>query len=1418
MDYEKSYNERLECGSKAIYNRLKDLYPNENDFEKALHDLSEALTAYEKVYIEIENTVKLIETISHEGFIHPGIGCTAETLSVMREKVLSGVSPWVDYFEGLRRTSYAKLDIKPKYVNQIHDDVGIYRFANDAQTAWAQAIIYIVTGNEEYRKIPLEIIKWYGARTEESFFPKAFTDSHIKIGKYVYTMCAAAEIMRYTSPMDPALAVTSEMIDNLDKYAIKPIRRGTLEHNGYFMNQHTYAIIGYMASAIMSDDMDGYCEVVEWTTVNASAKNQGRNGSIKMQIREMTKNDQTGEAVEPILQLTEMGRDQDHAGGNINNLLMMTKTMDFQKTKVDPVLGTVTDKNDGVSPIRFLDDRLIKGSALFVKYNMGYALDWVPAYAESGGEIDVIYGGISQLDRGDLITNGVPASYYTFNGMGYDMDSNQYKYIKTAVQSLRSAHEARARSGNFIETLHNYAFDFWIGLNENSSDALPSKEKASRAISADLLPYKKDRDIIRLKGRFFDMSATAQENDIYPGSLIDIPLELKTDEDGNEYVRMTIKNSPRTITLQLNFPKNEMGFFVRSNKMVKLNLHKSGDYKKDKSFQSAYIPNTNNEWKYVYFCFEIKNLLYIEAESIDGTAEVDFGYINLNIDEVEPVKFESVNEDELIITYPENKTERVYTAIYGGEREHKKIKYSSSNLPEGAVIDENSGTLTWTPSLNSPGDYSSYIIAQNSKSVCAVRINIHVAVDRHDALRYAAKKYDPNEIYESKTTEAFNLALKTNDIYKIQKAAEGLLLLNPKLTDGSMDYPSICMSDLKGPLRVFTDDDTKTFVSIWGTGNGTEEKTFTMDFGKSFRVKSQAYAIQCRDGFPTRVRDAVICGSNDNAVWTLLTEKPAVTSHDMQILNIKEKERNNVYRYIREIIHAVSDLGYEEATPIQAESIEEILAGKDVIGQAQTGTGKTAAFGIPCIERINPEDRRLQALILCPTRELAIQVCEEIKKLLKYKESIRALPVYGGQPIDRQILALKKGAQIVIGTPGRIMDHMERRTLKLETVNIAVLDEADEMLDMGFREDIETILNKTNPERQTVMFSATMSEEILSLTKKYQKDPKYIKVVRKELTVPNTEQIYFEVKEKTKLEALCRIIDMYNPDLSMVFCNTKKKVDEVVEQLQGRGYFAEGLHGDMKQAQRDMVMKKFRNRTIEILVATDVAARGIDVDDISFVFNYDLPQDEEYYVHRVGRTGRAGKSGRAYTFVVGKEIYKLREIMHFTKSKITQQKLPSLNDIEEAKTKVFVEKVKAVIDEGRLSKYINITEGMISDDYSALDIAAALMKMHLYDESSDDVNFDEDLYEQSHEENMVRMFVNAGKSSKIKVKDVVGAIAGEAGIPGKAIGSIEIYDDFTFVDVPSEYVKDIEKGMKNKKIKGVKVNIERARKDKKKKK
>ncbi|WP_256623116.1 DEAD/DEAH box helicase [Methanolobus chelungpuianus] len=412
------------------------------------------------------------------------------------------------------------------------------------------------------------------------------------------------------------------------------------------------------------------------------------------------------------------------------------------------------------------------------------------------------------------------------------------------------------------------------------------------------------------------------------------------------------------------------------------------------------------------------------------------------------------------------------------------------------------------------------------------------------------------------------------------------------------------------------------------------------------------------------------------------------------------------------ILKAITDIGYEEPTPIQAQAIPLIMEGKDIIGQAQTGTGKTAAFGIPALELVDPEFTDVQVLVLCPTRELANQVSDELSKLSAYQR-LRILPIYGGQSLERQIKALRKGVHIVIGTPGRVMDHIERRTLNLDNVAMVVLDEADEMLDMGFREDIELILTKIPEDRQTILFSATMPAQIMKLTKRFQRDPQLVKTIHKKVTVPSIEQYYYEVKFHAKPEVLCRLIDIYDIKSSLVFCNTKKAVDELVDTLKTRGYLADGLHGDMKQQQRERVMTSFRRGDIETLVATDVAARGIDVENIEVVFNYDLPQDEESYVHRIGRTGRAGKAGKAFTFVTVKELYKLKSIQKYTNVKILNQKVPTRSDAEDIKANMLAQKVKDTIDSGHMGKYVNWVESMMEEEYTSVDVAAALVKMML---------------------------------------------------------------------------------------------------------
>lgn len=546
---------------------------------------------------------------------------------------------------------------------------------------------------------------------------------------------------------------------------------------------------------------------------------------------------------------------------------------------------------------------------------------------------------------------------------------------------------------------------------------------------------------------------------------------------------------------------------------------------------------------------------------------------------------------------------------------------------------------------------------------------------------------------------------------------------------------------------------------------------------------------------------------------TLYINNTAATGSKCQERNDMETVRFDELNLYPQILRGIQEMGFEEATPIQSKAIPVVMEGLDVIGQAQTGTGKTAAFGIPLLMKVDPKNKKTQAIVLCPTRELAIQVAEEVRSLARYMHGIKILPVYGGQDIVKQIRSLKGSAQIIIGTPGRVMDHLRRKTIKCEAVNTIVLDEADEMLNMGFREDIETVLEYIPEERQTVLFSATMPKPILEITKKYQHDAVTIKVVKKELTVPSIEQYYYDVKRKDKVEVLSRLLDVYGPKLSLVFCNTKRMVDELVTALQGRGYFAEGLHGDMKQAQRDRVMNNFRNGRTEILVATDVAARGIDVDDVEAVFNFDLPQDDEYYVHRIGRTGRAGKTGRSFTFVKGKEVYKLKDIQRYCKTKILAQKIPSIEAVEQVKLEKIMDHIDTVIEEEDLSAMVNMIENQVNEaDYTAMDIAAAFLKLALRgNEEASQNNFENfEFGDTGAEEGMVRLFINIGKKQHIKPGDILGAIAGESGIPGRLVGAIDMYDKYTFVEVPREYGKEILQAMSNSKIKGKTINIEPA--------
>ncbi|WP_110953210.1 DEAD/DEAH box helicase [Anaerosinus massiliensis] len=513
----------------------------------------------------------------------------------------------------------------------------------------------------------------------------------------------------------------------------------------------------------------------------------------------------------------------------------------------------------------------------------------------------------------------------------------------------------------------------------------------------------------------------------------------------------------------------------------------------------------------------------------------------------------------------------------------------------------------------------------------------------------------------------------------------------------------------------------------------------------------------------------------------------------------------------KKVLAAVSDMGFEEPSPIQSQTIPLVLEGHDVVGQAQTGTGKTAAFGIPTIEKIVDGSRHIQALVLTPTRELAIQIAEEFNKIGKYKR-VKTLPIYGGQSIDRQIRSLKFGVQIVVGTPGRLLDHVRRNTIKLENVKTLILDEADEMLDMGFVEDIEAILEQlSSEERQTLLFSATMPGPIAKLSGKYMKNPKKVSISRENLTVPLIDQIYYETRDK--FEGLCRVLDVEETGKLIIFCRTKKGVDDLVASLQARGYMSDGLHGDLSQSQRDRVMKKFREGKLEILVATDVAARGIDIEDITHVINYDIPQDHESYVHRIGRTGRAGKKGVAMTFIEPREYRQLKLIERLTRAKLVRKQLPSSADILERQRELIKERLIKTLENNKFADYHTIVSDL-SGDYDAIDIAAAAIKLSVEgfkEKETEDTAIASKMENTGGAPGMVRLFMNIGRSQKIRPEDIVRAFAAEADIPGNIIGVINIYDRFTFVEVPEDVAERVLSVMHRNTMKGYKINVEPAK-------
>ena len=519
------------------------------------------------------------------------------------------------------------------------------------------------------------------------------------------------------------------------------------------------------------------------------------------------------------------------------------------------------------------------------------------------------------------------------------------------------------------------------------------------------------------------------------------------------------------------------------------------------------------------------------------------------------------------------------------------------------------------------------------------------------------------------------------------------------------------------------------------------------------------------------------------------------------------------------VLVCLSEMGFEAPTPIQKAAIPQALKGKDIIGQAQTGTGKTAAFGIPLLEqRLSPEQRPLgqaktggkypYALVLTPTRELAVQVCEELGKM-GARAGVACLPVYGGQSIELQIKSLKRGVDIVVGTPGRLLDHIRRKTLVLKEIRSIVLDEADEMLNMGFIEDIKKILGEIPEERQTMLFSATMPAEILAMAKNYMKKPAHVSVDAGQMVVAKIKQVFYEVREEDKIKALTRLLDVEGPALTLVFCHTKKEVDDAAGKLQQMGYPAGALHGDFTQSHRDEMMRKFKNGEIDILVATDVAARGLDIPDVSHVINFSIPQDPEGYIHRIGRTGRAGKPGMAITLVTPRQYRQLRLIEQSAKTLIRKEKLPGKEEVKKAREDDLAAGIEETIGGGKQAAFHALADRLF-EKYPPRDVAAAAMHMVLGDVNIEDIEEIKRGYD--GKKDYIRLFMTIGRKDRIRVEDIVRSIAAEANIPARRIGNIALYDTFSFVEVPGDLADRVIGAVNDSIIKGRKVKIGPARK------
>jgi ATP-dependent RNA helicase DeaD len=545
------------------------------------------------------------------------------------------------------------------------------------------------------------------------------------------------------------------------------------------------------------------------------------------------------------------------------------------------------------------------------------------------------------------------------------------------------------------------------------------------------------------------------------------------------------------------------------------------------------------------------------------------------------------------------------------------------------------------------------------------------------------------------------------------------------------------------------------------------------------------------------------------------------------------------------LLAAIEKLGFEQPSPIQAEAIPVALAGRDLVGQSQTGSGKTMAFGIPALHICDPKNLDVQVLVMCPTRELAMQVCAELHKLTPGRPGVFATPIYGGAAYDHQIRALKKGSQIVVGTPGRILDFARRGLLRLEGLRMLVFDEADEMLDMGFRDDIEELMGQLPETRQTIFFSATMSKPIRNLIDRHTKDPATITIEHKALTVPTVEQRYYEVYGSSKIEVVCRVLDTEGARKAIVFANTKRAVDDITDALVARGYATDRLHGDLNQTMRDRVMKNFRTGSLEVLAATDVAARGLDVDDVDLIFNYDLPYDEEDYVHRIGRTGRAGREGKAVSLVTGREIFLLQRIQRYIKTNIKHCRIPTQEDVANTRVEALFGKIRTTLESAEFAPHDQLVQKLLDAGFSSTDVSSAVIHLLLKDSEREAEEIREDRApSRDHRErqdrpersdrsdrgdrgprddgpprkrpqrgsrdglNRTRMFINVGRVDEVSPGQIAGAIYNTVGLPQGSIGSIDIYDRSSFVEIPDDMVDQVLNGIGGAKLRGRKLRMD----------